>query len=511
MALSSVAALSFQGRFMIALFGIVVLYFLNKTLKSIRYSQKTKAQKCGDLKIYPHYDPVWGLDFVLSMSRAFKEHRWLSWMEDTWAAMGTKTFQARFLGMRMIYSSEMENMKAMSTSQWQEFVLEPIRVDNGVAAPFTGKGVSTADGEFWQHSRNVIKPYFERQAFAQVDRLQPFTDRMLDLIPTDGSTFDMQVLIRRWFLDTSSEFLFGRTRDALRHPEREDVMLAMVDIMRGARVRLTMGKFMFLHRDPQWYASIRTVHRFMDEYIDEAIEERRAREEFPQDFIGRPERTDLLWTVTGKIEDRKRLRDEITAVWVPSNETTSINISNAIYCLARHPLVWKRLQDEVQALGNQELTFSTLRGMQYLNWVINETHRVMPNGIQMIRVAAHDTTLPRGGGPQGKEKIFVAKGDVVHCNRYLLHRDPDFWGPDADQFRPERWDGIRPLWHFVPFGGGPRICPAHVLASTEAAYVLTRFCQRFSTLEPRDPLPYVPVMRVGPSSLHGVKVAVTPR
>lgn len=119
-------------------------------------------------------------------------------MEDTWAAQGTKTFKARFLGMRMVYSSEMENMKAMSTSQWEEFVLEPIRVDNGVAAPFTGKGVSTADGEFWHQSRGIIKPYFERQAFANVARLKPFTDKMLDLIPTDGETFDMQVLTRRW-------------------------------------------------------------------------------------------------------------------------------------------------------------------------------------------------------------------------------------------------------------------------------------------------------------------------
>lgn len=67
------------------------------------------------------------------------------------------------------------------------------------------------------------------------------------------------------FLDTSTEFVFGRTRDSLHHPEREDVMLAMVDIMRGARVRLTMGAFMFLHRDPQWYSSIGVVHRFMDE------------------------------------------------------------------------------------------------------------------------------------------------------------------------------------------------------------------------------------------------------
>lgn len=53
----------------------------------------------------------------------------------------------------------------------------------------------------------------------------------------------------------------------------------------------------------------------------------------------------------------------------------------------------------------------------------------------MIRSAACDTTLPRGGGPDGKNPIFVEKGDIAHCNRYLLHRDPDFWGPDAIEFK----------------------------------------------------------------------------
>lgn len=184
--------------FATAFYGGIVFYILRALWDSISYSSKTKAKKCGPLKSYPHWDPIFGMDFVLSMSGAFKEHRWLSWMEDTWAAMGTKTFRARFLGMRMVYSSEMENMKAMSTSQWEEFVLEPIRVDNGVATPFTGKGVSTADGPFWHYSRAIIKPYFERQAFADTDRLAPFTEKFLDLIPTDGSTCDVQVLIRRW-------------------------------------------------------------------------------------------------------------------------------------------------------------------------------------------------------------------------------------------------------------------------------------------------------------------------
>ena len=38
-----------------------------------------------------------------------------------------------------------------------------------------------------------------------------------------------------------------------------------------------------------------------------------------------------------------------------------------------------------------------------------------------------------------------------------MHRDPDLWGTDAEEFRPERWEHARPMWNFVPFGGGPSI------------------------------------------------------
>ncbi|KAL7905491.1 cytochrome P450 [Trichoderma velutinum] len=496
-----------------AVYGAVVAYVLQSISESISYRRKTKARGCGELKTYPHWDPIWGLDFVVSMSSAFKEHRFLSWMQVTWAKMGRKTFRARFLGMRMVYSSEMENMKAMSTSQWEEFVVEPIRMGNGVAGPVTGRGVSTSDGDFWHYSRGMTKPYFERQGFANTERLKPFTDKLLDLIPTDGAACDMQELIRRWFLDTSTEFLFGKTRDSLTHPERTDVVSAMIDIMRGARVRLLMGRFIFLHHDPQWHQSIKIVHNFMNEYIQQAYKELAEQKERLGDSADSADdsgRTDLLWDMVQKIEDPLLMRDQIMAVWFPSNETTSVYISNTIFQLSRHPKVWQRLQEEVQALGDEPLTFTRLRNMQYMNWILNEVHRTLPSGIQMVRQAACDTTLPRGGGQDGSKPIFCAKGDIVHCNRYLMHRDPDYWGADADQFRPERWGDARPLWHFVPFGGGPRICPAHILVATETAYVLTRFCQRFKTIESRDDRPYVPVMRAGPSNLHGVQIAVTP-
>lgn len=121
-----------------------------------------------------------------------------------------------------------------------------------------------------------------------------------------------------------------------------------------------------------------------------------------------------------------------------------------------------------------------------------------------------DTTLPLGGGPDGKSPIFVQKGDVVQVNKSVMHRDKDVWGEDADEYRPERWENLRPFWNFVPFGGGPRRCPAQLLVTTEASYLIARFARRFKSLASADAKPYVPVMRVGPVNTNGVKITAVP-
>ena len=68
-----------------------------------------------------------------------------------------------------------------------------------------------------------------------------------------------------------------------------------------------------------------------------------------------------------------------------------------------------------------------------------------------------DTTLPVGGGADGKSPIFVKKGQQVNYQVYVMHRRKDIYGPDADEFKPERWETLRPSWQYLPFNGGPRI------------------------------------------------------
>ena len=126
------------------------------------------------------------------------------------------------------------------------------------------------------------------------------------------------------------------------------------------------------------------------------------------------------------------------------------------------------------------------------------------------RCVLNDSILPTGGGPDGKFPILVRKGDYISINLYCLHQDKDIWGSDAHTFRPERWEDLKPLWNFIPFGGGPRTCPAQQLVSTEAAYVIAQMARKYSHIEGRDDRPWTEAWKITPYSKYGCKIALTP-
>lgn len=122
--------------------------------------------------------------------------------------------------------------------------------------------------------------------------------------------------------------------------------------------------------------------------------------------------------------------------------------------------------------------------------------------------ASIDTTLPRGGGPDHKAPIFVAKGTFIAYSFLALHRRKDLFGEDAHEFKPERWETLRPGWNYLPFNGGPRICVGQQYALTEAQYVLIRFLQTFSAIESRDPEPWSIGNRMTTCPKNGVQVSL---
>lgn len=125
-------------------------------------------------------------------------------------------------------------------------------------------------------------------------------------------------------------------------------------------------------------------------------------------------------------------------------------------------------------------------------------------------MANKDTYLPTGGGPDGTAPVYIPKGHEVMYSVYAMQRHQKFFGPDADEYRPERWENLRPGWAYVPFNGGPRICIGQQFALTEAGYTAVRILQHFEAIESRDSKPFEEALTLTMSSANGTKVAMTP-
>ena len=77
------------------------------------------------------------------------------------------------------------------------------------------------------------------------------------------------------------------------------------------------------------------------------------------------------------------------------------------------------------------------------------------------RFCKHATTLPLGGGADGRSPILVREDMPVAYSVYHMHRRKDLYGADAESFRPERWENSELAdikWGYLPFNGGPRLC-----------------------------------------------------
>lgn len=233
--------------------------------------------------------------------------------------------------------------------------------------------------------------------------------------------------------------------------------------------------------------NLAVVESFINFYIDRAL--RMTPEELATHTKSDKGYT-FLHELASATRDRKRIRDQIMAILLAGRDTTASTLSWAIYELSRNPTMVKKLRAEIsEMVGGEEIapTYDHLKNMPYLKAILNETLRLYPVVPFNVRLALKDTTLPRGGGPDGSEPLPVLKNTPIAYSTLCMQRDPaqypsaseDFADPAI--FSPERWTKWHPKPHdYIPFNAGPRICIGQQFALTEMSYILVRLFQKFS-------------------------------
>lgn len=101
----------------------------------------------------------------------------------------------------------------MLSSNFKDYILGPRR--QSVFVPVLGHGIFDTNGAAWERSRAMIRPNFTRAQVADLDTFETHIAHLINRIPRDGSTVDLQELFFSLTIDSSTEFLFGRSTNSL--------------------------------------------------------------------------------------------------------------------------------------------------------------------------------------------------------------------------------------------------------------------------------------------------------
>jgi cytochrome P450 len=218
---------------------------------------------------------------------------------------------------------------------------------------------------------------------------------------------------------------------------------------------------------------MKIINEFVNVYIERALalspEELEKKSAHEEGYT-------FLHAIAAYTRDRTMLRDQLVSILLAGRDTTACTLTWVIYHLSVDPKMLAKFRQEIiDHVGlERQPTYQDLKDMKFLQHMINEALRLYPVVPFNVRMALTDTTLPTGGGPDGRQPIGIPKNTPIGYSTLVMQRRPDLYPPPesgfppVDKFVPERWDGWTPKsWTYIPFNGGPRICIGQQFALTE--------------------------------------------
>jgi cytochrome P450 len=185
--------------------------------------------------------------------------------------------------------------------------------------------------------------------------------------------------------------------------------------------------------------------------------------------------------------------DQLTVI--AGADTTATTIRAFFYYCLKDRSIWNRLESEIRARApaGEPVSYAAAHSIPYLDAAVRETLRYHPVVSMIMERIVPEPGLVLPGGST------VPAGTLVGMNPYIVGRNKSIFGPDADNFRPDRWlqqDGETNDAHVerlqawgtanLTFGGGSRICLGRHFSQVETIKVVATLIATFD-IELDDP------------------------
>ena len=262
------------------------------------------------------------------------------------------------------------------------------------------------------------------------------------------------------------ESVFGVTDAALMAKIKEQTRELMIAsshplAVLGASLPLWLQKLA-----PQYHRLHRDLNQFT-ETIYELLAARRDSADERDDILS------IMLTMThedGTPITDKELRDHLITTVLAGHGTTAASLAWAFRDIYSHPEIVEKIRAELRAVfPTGEIDADGLEKLPYLDAAIKESLRLHP----IIPFVLRRLTRPFSAGG-----VLYPAGIVLAPSILLAHSRPETY-PEPEQFKPERFLGIKPNpYTWIPFGGGTRRCLGMFFALFEMRVVLAAALSR---------------------------------
>ncbi|KAM3248198.1 cytochrome like [Capsicum annuum] len=351
-------------------------------------------------------------------------------------------------------------------------------------APMLGNGILRSNGHIWAMQRKIVAPEFF------MDKVKGMVSLMLQSVELLTSKWDERIEaeggkmaeisvgedLRSLSADVISRACFGSSY--FKGKKIFSKLRTLQKVISNQSILFGSPALGFLPSRQQ--KEIENLEKEIESLIWEAVKERE------RECLEKPSNEkDLLHSIlegaindgnVGENSSRKFIVDNCKNIYFAGHESTAVAASWCLMLLALHPEWQSRIREEMsQICPNGILDAESVSKMRMVTMVIQEVMRLYPPAAFVSREALEDTQIGH---------IVVPRGVCLWTLIPTLHRDPDIWGRDANEFKPERFEnGVSSACKlpqvYIPFGLGPRLCLGRNFAMVQLKVVISLIISKF--------------------------------
>lgn len=190
-------------------------------------------------------------------------------------------------------------------------------------------------------------------------------------------------------------------------------------------------------------------------------------------------RHDFLSTLLESTTDEQQLVDDCKLFYFAGKDSTSKLLIWTMILLSKHQDWQVSAREEIlSTFGHTNPPdFDGLGQLKIVNMILHEVLRLYPVAPKVMRYVPKETKLGH---------LTLPEGTLLYLPIVVVHHDPEVWGEDVTEFKPERFSqGVQQAAKsgkpsLLAFSTGPRNCVGQNYALIQAKLVLAMILQRFS-------------------------------